>query len=193
MGTLKTPDKALFFISTLFSDTAVFIAACDELEREFGNILMESPIWPWDYSGHYSGEMGSALCRRYLFFAVPIGQDEIATAKIKTNSIEQRFAESGRRRINLDPGYLTLAKVVLASTKDYSHRLYLGNGIFAELTLMYQQGRFAGTINTYRDYLDERTLRVFSLGRKLFILLFDKNRNSSAALQLDSAEVQSME
>ena len=180
MGTPKTPDKALFFVSTLFSDPDVFVAACAELEKTFGPVLMESPTWPWDYSEHYSDEMGSALSRRYLFFEAPIGQDEIAAAKLATNELEERFSGEGKRRINLDPGYLTLAKVVLASTKDYSHRLYLGKGIFAELTLMYQQGKFAGTVNTYRDYLDERSLRVFSLARRLFTILFDKGNAGPA-------------
>ncbi|KAF0181049.1 MAG: hypothetical protein FD164_1600 [Nitrospirae bacterium] len=173
------PDRALFFISTLFADSTVFVAVCDELEKKFGSILMESPTWPWDYAEHYSDEMGSKLCRRYLFFAASVGQDEIAAAKLTTNEIEQRFTEDGKRQINLDPGYLTLAKVVLASTKDYSHRLYLGSGIFAELTLTYQQGRFSGAMNTYRDYLDERSLRVFSLARRLFSLLFDKEKAGS--------------
>ncbi|HSW63389.1 MAG TPA: DUF4416 family protein [Dissulfurispiraceae bacterium] len=179
MGTLKLPDRALFFISTLFADSTVFIAVCDELEKKFGSILMESPTWPWDYSEHYSDEMGSKLYRRYLFFEIPIGQDEIAAAKLTTNEIEQRFTKDGNRRINLDPGYLTLAKVVLASTKDYAHRLYLGSGIFAELTLTYQQRKLSGTMNTYRDYLDERSLRMFSLGRRLFPLLFDKEKSGA--------------
>ncbi|HMK43495.1 MAG TPA: DUF4416 family protein [Dissulfurispiraceae bacterium] len=170
----KQPCSALLFVSTLFLDWGIFRDACHHLEGSFGEVIMESPTYAWEYSKHYAPEMGEGLLRRYVFFGRLIDQGEIAAIKLKTNALEQRYSVDGRRRINLDPGYLTMAKVVLASTKDYSHRIYLGEGIFAEITMMQQKGRLAGALNCYRDYQDEQTLRVFSLGRVLYdILLAD--------------------
>ena len=78
-----------------------------------------------------------------------------------TNDIESFFSVSGKRKINLDPGYITLAKVVLASTKNYSHRIYLGKGIYAELALLYKNRQFIAMPYTYNDYKDIRYLNMF--------------------------------
>jgi len=168
MGTPKQPKKALLFVATLYADAAVYDETCAKLEQRFGPIIMESPAMPWDYSEYYGREMGERLFRRFLFFETLIDEGMLAGVKLATNDMEQQLSVDGRRRINLDPGYISQAKVVLASTKDYSHRIYIGQGIYAEVTLMYTKKQLQKGFFTYSDYLDKRTLRVIMLARKLF-------------------------
>lgn len=155
-------------MATLFADAAVYDETCTRLEELYGPIIMESPAMPWDYSEYYGMEMGERLFRRFLFFETLIDEGMLAGVKIATNELERQRSVDGKRRINLDPGYITQAKVVLASTKDYSHRIYIGQGIYAEVTLMYTNKQLQKGFFTYSDYLDERTLRVIMLARKLF-------------------------
>ena len=82
-------------------------------------------------------------------------------------NVEEMFSMEGIRKINIDPGYMTLAKVVLASRKNYSHRIYLGRGVFAEVELFYKDGIFNAMPYTYPDYRDDAFLRIFAAARSL--------------------------
>jgi hypothetical protein len=101
-----------------------------------------------------------------------------------TNDLEMKFTTESKRNINLDPGYLTFAKIVLASTKNYSHRIYLNKGIFAEVTLIFSktEGKFIPNINTYNDYKDERYGKFFLLARDLFYFLSSDSHTKSDGL-----------
>ena len=168
MGVPAAPPHALLFTGILFSKKEFFVSARDFLKERFGDIIMESPIIKWDFSEYYQDELGKPIYRKFLFFKNLIPQDGIATIKLVTNEIEKLLSINGKRMVNLDPGYITTAKIVLASTKDYSHRIYLRDGIFAEVTLIYRGGRFVPHINTYKDFQDETYHQVFSLARRLF-------------------------
>ena len=87
-----------------------------------------------------------------------------------TIGVEKKLSENGRRRINIDPGYLTPSKVVLASTKNYSHRIYMGKGIYAEATLVFRNGRYGPHLFTYRDYASEAYVDIFCEARKTLLL-----------------------
>ena len=102
-----------------------------------------------------------------VFFKTFINPGTLADIKIKTNEIEDFLSSGGKRRINLDPGYLTLSKIVLASTKDYSHRIYLGKGIYAETTLIYKGGIYTPHLFTYRDYQDKKCIELFANARAM--------------------------
>lgn len=146
------------------------------LQETFGDVLMETPPLAWDYSDHYKDEMSGPLFRRFIFFEDFIEPGSLAGTKVTTNEIELTLSTGGKRNVNLDPGYLTPAKIVLASTKDYSHRIYLKEGIYAETTLIFskEKGRFIPNINTYNDYRDDRNLKYFLLARELFLLTVRK-------------------
>ena len=176
MGIPRPPEKTLLFIGALFSAEDHYLEAYRALQKSFGEVVMETPPVRWDFSEHYKEEMDEPLFRRFLFFKDLIEPDELSQIKLMTNDLESKLGTEGKRNINLDPGYLTLAKIVLASTKDYSHRVYLKDGIYAEVTLIFSktEGRFIPNINTYNDYKDERYLKFFLLARELFTLL---NRN----------------
>jgi len=163
MGKIKPPEPALLFAGTLYTDPEIFNRSKELLERNFGHILFESPPLAWDYSSYYRYELGWPIVRQFLFFKDLVDPGTLADVKIGTNEIEGLFSLDGKRRINLDPGYLTLSKIVLASTKNYAHRIYLGKGIYGEITLMYRykEGTFKPHLFTYRDYQSESCIDMF--------------------------------
>ncbi|HEX8947412.1 MAG TPA: DUF4416 family protein [Dissulfurispiraceae bacterium] len=177
MGSPRKPGRALLLVGLLFSDDNYRIKAMELLEEKFGEAVMESPPIPWDFSEYYREELGEPITRRFVFFKNLIEKDTLSSIKLITNEIESALSSGGKRTVNIDPGYLTLAKVVLASTKNYSHRLYLRDGIYAEVTMMYQKqkGRFVPHVNAYRDYTDERYQRFFLTARILLHFLTTAN------------------
>jgi len=167
MGRVGHPDPALLFIGTLYADKSILQDTHELLVRNFGEILLTSPSMPWDYSTYYHDEIGYPLLRRFHFFKTLITPACLTDIKLKTNDIEDILSLEGRRRINLDPGYLTLSQIVLASTKNYSHRIYLGKGIFGEVTLIYRNKTYKPHLFTYRDYQDNTYIELFLNAREL--------------------------
>ncbi|TAN42811.1 MAG: DUF4416 family protein [Nitrospirae bacterium] len=171
MGLPRNPHSVLFFTGMLFTDEGIYDAALTKLEDFFGEAVMESAPVRWDCSAYYREEMGEPIFRRFIFFKNLKFPDSLAASKLFTNGIEASFSVDGRRKINIDPGYMHPAKIVLASTKDYSHRIYLRDGIYAEVTLLFQKGRFESHVNTYREFQEERNLKTFYMARRLYFLL----------------------
>ena len=173
MGKTRSPEKTFLFVGALYSNQEHYLKAYRLLKDSFGEVVMETPPFRWDFSDHYKQEMGEPLYRRFLFFRDFIEPDILSDIKLATNNIERDMSIDGKRCINLDPGYLTLAKIVLASTKDYSHRIYLKDGIHAEVTLIYSKEtkEYLPNINTYNDYKDERHKKIFLLARQLFQMM----------------------
>jgi hypothetical protein len=167
MGKTKPPEPVLLFVSTLYSSKDIFNQSNDILEKEFGDILFVSPSLPWDYSSYYKDEIGWPLFRQFIFFKNLMDPGLLVDIKRKTNEIESVLSVDGKRRINLDPGYLTLSKAVLVSTKDYAHRLYLGKGIYGEITLIYKDETYIPHIFTYRDYQDKSHIEIFMNAREM--------------------------
>jgi hypothetical protein len=139
------------------------------LQQCFGKIVLRSQSFPFTQTTYYNREMGEGLTRLYVAFDPLISMAELAAVKHTTNHLEAGWAlPSGQRRVNLDPGYLELAKVVLASTKDHAHRLYIGAGIYAEVTLRYWHKRFQPWEWTYPDYRLPATQAFFEQLRELY-------------------------
>ncbi|MCC6544900.1 MAG: DUF4416 family protein, partial [Nitrospirae bacterium] len=142
------------------------------LSSALGPIDMESPVWTWSNSTYYEKEMGTDLKRTFLFYERPITPDQLADIKHITNEMEKGSgmdtANLPERPINIDPGYLTLAKVVLASAKDYAHRIYIGKGIYAEVTLIYRDKTFNSMSHTYPDYGSDDYIAMFNMARERF-------------------------
>lgn len=171
MGTPREPDPAKYFVALLAVEAGPLIQAEDDLAAILGDIDSRSEIVPWTESNYYEKEMGGGLLRRFISFAPLSAPDQLARIKLRTQAIEQRHrrAISGERRVNLDPGYLDAYKVVLASTKNASQRVYLHAGIYAEATLHYHDGGFHGLPYTYRDYLWPETLAFLRRLRSLYV------------------------
>jgi len=167
VGKVKSPEPVLLFISTLYSNAGIFDQSQNTLIKNFGDILLISPSLPWDYSTYYKDELGSPLFRQIIFFKNLIDPGMLADIKLKTNEIEAELSSEGKRRINLDPGYLSLSQVVLASTKNYTHRIYLNKGIYGEVTLIFQNGTYIPHLFTYKDYQDKTHIDIFMNAREI--------------------------
>ena len=157
----------MLFAGTLYHDGDCFRKAKEELIKAFGEIAMESPPLAWDVSDYYRDELGWPITRTFIFFKERIDPLALPDIKCFTNDLEERLSIEGRRTVNVDPGYMTLSKVVLASTKNYSHRLYIGKGVFAELSLVHMKGKYQPHLFTYSDYANEASLKIFEEARKL--------------------------
>lgn len=168
MGVPGQPKKVLLFVATLFKDKNYYYNSLNILRNIFGQILFESPPKLWNYSKYYEPEIGSPLFRRFIFFRNLILEENIADIKLTTNEIEKELSTENKRNINLDPGYITLAKLVLVTTKDYSHRIYLKDGIYGEVALIFKKNSFLPHQNTYKDYADKEYIEIFNLARKLY-------------------------
>ncbi len=167
MGTVGMPEIAILFVGMLYADTVVLHSVQTILEETYGAVLLETPASQWEQSRYYEQELGWPLFRKFVFYRRIIHPEDLADIKTKTNEMEGSFSVDGNRRINLDPGYLTLSKIVLASTKNYAHRIYLRNGIYGEVTLYYKHGTFRPHLFTYQDYQKQDCLDMFMQARKL--------------------------
>jgi hypothetical protein len=125
---------------------------------------------PFDYTDYYNPEMGAALVRRFLSMEKVIRPEALPDIKLTTNEIERESAVDDRRQVNIDPGYLSPAHLILATGKGYSHRPYLRDGIYADLTLIYQGKKFCSLPWTYPDYADEKQLAMLSAIRSRYLL-----------------------
>jgi len=169
MGTPAKPKPALLFAGILYSDESFLLKTKNSLSKIFGPAILETDPVGWDHSEYYKKEMGLPIKRTFVFFKDLIDPSEIADIKLRTNDIESSLSSGGKRNVNIDPGYLTLANVVLATTKGYSHRIYLGKGIYGEVTLLYKvkDKTFAPNVFTYSDYQEKNCIEIFLKARKL--------------------------
>ena len=171
MGKVKQSVGVKLFMGMISGEEDLFDEAEKRLSRKFGLVDFKSPILSFQYTHYYELEMGSNLKRKFISFQGLIDPAEMGEIKLFTNQLEQDFLhpDTHDRRINLDPGYLTLSKLVLASTKDYQHRICLGGGIYAEVTLRYKKGKgFEPWEWTYPDYRTRDYLEIFNRLREIY-------------------------
>ena len=162
MGTPTIPCDVMLFCSVLFHDHAHAGQAVGTLSEMYGSTLYESGPMPFAYTSYYEEEMGSPLFRRLIAFQEPVPRDILPEAKHRTNAIEEALATRGKRSVNLDPGILALENICLATTKPYSHRIYLGRGIWAEITLMFRKDSYQALPWTYPDYASREMIDIFN-------------------------------
>lgn len=171
MREIRSPIPVKLFIGMLSPDPALFDVCTDLVCKEYGPVDFRSELIPWIDSDYYQEEMGTGILRRFIFFERLMDPGDLPAIKMSAIRIEKDFAvQSGnslQRRINLDPGYVTEAKIVLATTKDYSHRVYIGDGIYAEVTLRYgaKERGFNPLDYTYLDYRTVRYRTLFNKAR----------------------------
>lgn len=168
MSVPRPPVPAKLVIGVLMRERAGFPGLAAELAQAFGAPDFVSAWLPFDYTRYYEPEMGGPLARRVLAFRHLVAQERLADIKLATNAIEQARASGGRRSVNIDPGYLLLERFVLATGKNYTHRIYVGRGIYAELTLMFQNGDFRALPWTYPDYADHPLRRILTAVRQKY-------------------------
>jgi len=140
------------------------------LAEYYGQPDFISELRPFDYTNYYNQEMGEKLVRRFLSMEMLIRPETLPDIKLTTNMIEDTSAEGERRKVNIDPGYLSKAHLILATGKGYTHRPYLHGGIYADLTLIYQNKKFVSLPWTYPDYADEKQILMFSKIRSRYLI-----------------------
>ncbi len=166
MGKVGAPPPVRFFASVIFNQTGALSAVEAELSKLMGPIEEKTAVVSFTQSDYYCPEMGNKLLRRFLLFGASSPREGLVDLKLRTNRIESLHSEDGRRSVNIDPGYIALEHVVLATTKGYTHRIYLGRGIFADLTLVFENGSYRRLPWTYPDYGGEELISLLNRWRE---------------------------
>lgn len=160
------PSKLV--IGILLNNKSLLHEVAANLVQIFGKLDMLSAWMDFDFTEYYAKEMGKPLYRRMLVFSELIEQQDLAKIKLATNEVEKTYAIDGNRRVNIDPGYLLYERFVLATGKNYSHRIYIGHRIYADLTLIFQQGTYQSLPWTYPDYGDQKMVGFLNQVREKY-------------------------
>ncbi|MGA2172406.1 MAG: DUF4416 family protein [Sedimentisphaerales bacterium] len=156
MWELTNPKPVKLIIGILAADETALAAAVKTISAKFGQIDLASDVWPFTQTEYYKDEIGPNILRQFVSLEKLINPAKLAKIKHATNKIEQKLARRLKtplpRPVNLDPGIIEPSKLVLATTKNYSHRIYIGHKMFAEVTLIYEKGAWRHFEYTYPDY-----------------------------------------
>ncbi len=152
MSRRAVPPPAKLLASVIYRDEERFAEARALFANGIGTVERVSDAFPFDFTEYYAREMGAPLARRFVVAADPVARDALAAVKEAAERIEEALAVGGRRTVNVDPGLLTEENFILATGKNYSHRVYLRDGVFADLTLVYEKGAYRALPWTYPDY-----------------------------------------
>ncbi|MGE5700221.1 MAG: DUF4416 family protein [Deltaproteobacteria bacterium] len=163
MSVRKVPLPARLLVSVIYREERMFAEILPRLERMLGPVMRTSGPFPFDRTEYYGREMGAPLFRRFAVMERLVPREALAAAKIGAEELETEFSENGMRTVNLDPGILTEENFLLATGKNYSHRVYLRDGVFADLTLVYRKGEYRTLPWTYPDFTTAE-IRAFLSG-----------------------------
>ena len=156
MGTVHPPSPVLLILAAFSRYPEAIEWARQKAITAWGSVALESPLFEFRETTYYEPTMGSDLLKKFFAFAELMDPGRLADIKLQTGGWELEYAGLGRhpepRPLNLDPGYIALGKLVLASTKDFAHRIYLSRGIYAEVTLCYRHGGWEALPWTFADY-----------------------------------------
>ena len=181
MWEINKTQPVKLLIAAMAADNKCLSAALDAIVAEFGTTDFESDIWPFDQTDYYKDQTGPNIVKQFVSIEKLIDPGELAQIKHKTNQIEQTQADLLRssgvvwpRPINLDPGIIEPSKLVLASTKNFSHRIYIGEQMYAEVTLVFHKGKWESFPYTFGDY---KQLRYFEFFNKVRTRLVEQLRD----------------
>lgn len=158
MSTPSEADPVKLIVSLFSYEKSLIDAVISQLEGMFGQKDWISPELWFDRTRYYEREMGWPLHRRFITFENLIRPEALVDIKIRTNGVEDQYKTDEKRRINIDPGYVAMERLVLATGKNYTHRMYLSRGIYGDLTLVFTKGGFRPLEWTYRDYADKEVV-----------------------------------
>jgi len=170
MWELKKPRPVKLIIGILAADPKCLDAAVSAVALKLGKIDLLSDVWPFDQTDYYKDQTGEHILRQFVSIDRLISPGRLAKLKLKTNKLEQKLAEEllldVHRPVNLDPGIIEPSKLILATTKNYSHRIYIGKNMYAEVTLIFDKGQWRPFDYTYPDYKQPCYLEFFEKVRK---------------------------
>lgn len=168
MGIVRQPDKVKLIVGLLSNRPDMFSKTKKVLEKMFGKVDHETALIDFTHTDYYNKEFGAGLKRKFVSFERPFSLAGLYRVKLATNRLEKSLSVSGKRTINIDPGYLDLSKLVLFSTKDFSHRIHVDRGVFAEVTLFYKDKSFNAWPWTYPDYKTGSYIDTFNRIREIY-------------------------
>jgi hypothetical protein len=174
MSIPQPPKPAKLIVGFFMQQRSLAADITEALQDRLGPVEMISPWLDFDFTTYYEAELGTPLVRRLLVFRNLIEQTRLPAIKQMTNGIEAQHTRDGKRRVNIDPGYLLPERFVLATGKNFTHRIYIGEGIYADLTLIYQKGAFRTLPWTYPDYADGRLIDFLTVVRNKYMLELKK-------------------
>ena len=173
MWELKNPKPVKLIVGILAADSSCLKVAIEAIEKELGEVDLVSDIWPFDKTDYYKEQTGLSILRQFVSLNELIDPGRLSEIKLKTNRVEEKLAETLTqllpRPVNFDPGIIEPSKLILATTKNYSHRIYIGNRIYAEVTLIFHKGTWQPMEYTYPDYRQECYFAFFDKVRAKLI------------------------
>lgn len=181
MSTIKPPAPVALFVAALYAPSFSDAAAAALVAEHFGAAMLPGPVFDFTFSTYYAAEMGASLRKAFFVLDRMIDPAELPDWKLRAMALEEQHARDGKRTINLDPGYLEAPKFVLATAKNFAHRIYLGRGVYADVQLYVRDGKFQTNTWTYPDYKLPEHLRFFEEARLKY---FDKQRRSDSKVVL---------
>jgi len=168
ISAIHSPTQALLFFALLYrSDDTVFESVKSEIESKWGKTVAELRPEIFPMKEYYSKEMGTPLSRIYLVIEGKFEREALVESKLWSMKKESETAIEGKRAINIDPGLICLEQLLLISTKPYSHRIYLKDNLYAELTYQFQDKKFTPLPWTYPDYVESEVIEFFTKSRDL--------------------------
>jgi hypothetical protein len=170
MSAPRPVDSAKLLMSAIYKDGDVLKSVLGVLSENYGGIDFISAQIPFHYTDYYAEEMGAPLVRRFIFFDMLIRPESLPDIKLLTNNVEDTFSVGGKRHVNIDPGYISQAHLILATGKGYTHRPYLRDGIYADLTLMYRGKSFHSLPWTYPDYSEKPFIEMLNRIRSRYLI-----------------------
>ena len=174
MAVPNPPLPVLRFAGLLAASEELLAAARRELAQWYGPIDEISQTIPFDFTDYYEDQMGAGLLRQWVRFSTLFAPEQLAKCKLETNMAEillaRQFPQGTPRPVNIDPGYVSRSKVILATTKDHSHRIYLSEGIYAEVTLHWEANKWSPWPWTYADYKTQAAMHFFNQCRDFYFL-----------------------
>lgn len=168
MLSINPPNKVKFICGFIYGKLSVYQKVKMIMERRFGPIDYESPSVPFNLTTYYNKEMGTPLYRKFIAFKKLKNSEKLTRIKLVCIRLEKSFSIGEKRQINIDPGYITLAKLILLTTKNFYHRIHLAKGIYAEITLRYRKEGFCDFDWTYPDYKTKRYKQFFLRIREIY-------------------------
>ena len=171
---IKPPRKALLISGLIYKKGLDLQEILSDISSDFGEIMDVSETVPFSWTNYYEREMGKGLLRCFLSFKGLVEQDVLPDIKHIAMDIEEKWSLEGKRMVNIDPGILTAERLVLATTKNYTHRIYLGKGIYADLTLIFQNKNFRELPWTYPDYKSRLCIDFLMGARRKYLSMLKK-------------------
>ena len=184
MSKTKYAEEVKLIVSILSVSNENMGKALWVLSGQYGRVDFISAQLPFDYTDYYAREMGPALVRRFASFEPLVRPESLPDIKLWTNGVEGRFSEDEKRRVNIDPGYMSYAHIILATGKRYTHRPYLRDAIYADLTLIYRDRDFHPLPWTYPDYAKGETILMFRKVRSKYVSQMKSTSQGSIAAEV---------